>query len=44
MNKGSEDVLTNYEINNIYEFLLQNIMVGDEIKEKHINDIRKRLG
>ncbi|MDM8534151.1 nuclease-related domain-containing protein [Clostridiaceae bacterium HSG29] len=44
MNKVSEDILTNYEISEIYELLLQNIMVSDEMKEKHISDIKRKLG
>jgi hypothetical protein len=44
INKVSGDNLTNYEINNIYDLLLKNVMVSDEMKEKHINDIKRKLG
>ena len=44
INKVSEDILTNYEINNLYELLIENIMVSDEMKEKHISDIKRKLG
>ncbi|MEA1975588.1 MAG: hypothetical protein U9N10_08595 [Bacillota bacterium] len=43
-NKFINDNLTNAEINNVYDLLLKTVKVSDEIKEKHINDIKRKLG
>ncbi|MEA1974196.1 MAG: nuclease-related domain-containing protein [Bacillota bacterium] len=43
-NKFVNANLTDAEINNIFDLLLKRVMVSDEIKEKHINDIKRKLG